>query len=178
MNAVWRNGMLYTVSTGASDPAGWPDERRSVVFWRRIATNGWPLSGLDPVCEMDGQIDGDVVGGVPEWRFMPSINVDPQDNVAICYSQSSTSHFVQMCYVARPAADTLPDIWRTQVMVRESAVTYDVLTDGRCRWGDYSVVAVDPVDGSFWASNERAKRYGVWPFRYTSWTTWWVNFDY
>jgi hypothetical protein len=159
MNVVWRNGSLYTAITGSA-----PSVARSVVHWQEIATNGFP-SGA-PSLVQAGSIDG----GPDEFTFLPSINVDPQDNVVICYSQSSANTFAEMRCVGRRPTDPHGSM-RDPRIIHASTIRYEdpgFGTTNLCRWGDYAAVAVDPTDGSFWICNE-------WVKTTLGWSTWWAN---
>ena len=121
-----------------------------------------PDSPIPPIPQ--GDIDD-----AGEWTFMPSIGVDPQDNVAICYSRSSASRFVEMWYAAQSATATG---WEKKELVVASTAAYVTDTDDEERWGDYSAVAIDPVNGSFWCCHEWVSSADA-----DYWRTYWANFD-
>jgi hypothetical protein len=86
------------------------------------------------------------------WRFMGSIAMDGQGNMALGYSASSSTIFPQLRYTGRLAADppnTLP---------QGEAHLFDgtgAQINTSNRWGDYSDLTVDPVDDmTFWYTNE------------------------
>ena len=85
------------------------------------------------------------------WRWMPSIAVDANGNVAIGYSVSSPSIFPGIRYAGRFATDPLNDLSQGEAIMtvgRGSQTEVD-------RWGDYTMTTIDPSDGvSFWHTNE------------------------
>ena len=85
------------------------------------------------------------------WRWMPSIAVDENANVAIGYSTSSASMFPGIRYAGRFASDPLNDLAQGEATMIDGAGSQI----GGNRWGDYTMTTVDPADGiSFWHTNE------------------------
>jgi hypothetical protein len=86
------------------------------------------------------------------FRWMPSINVDKQGNVAIGYSTSSTILNPEIRYAGRLAGDPLNNMAQGEATLITSC-GHQQSTSGR--WGDYSTMFVDPADGcTFWHVNE------------------------
>jgi hypothetical protein len=84
------------------------------------------------------------------WRFMPSIAVDASGNTAIGYSTSSTTMFPGIRYAGRLVTDPLNDLSQGEATMFNGAAGQT-----SNRWGDYSMLAVDPADGAtFWHANE------------------------
>ncbi len=84
-------------------------------------------------------------------RWMGSIAVDGQGNIALGYSVSSTSTFPSVRYTGRLAGDTLG----TMTLGEGTLVAGGGSQTGFNRWGDYSALSVDPVDDcTFWYTNE------------------------
>src|SRR3954452_21730308 len=77
------------------------------------------------------------------FRWMPSINVDRQGNVAIGYSTSSTTLNPEIRYAGRLAGD-LPNNMSQGEGTLITAGGHQTSTNGR--WGDYSTMFVDPAD--------------------------------
>jgi N-acetylneuraminic acid mutarotase len=85
------------------------------------------------------------------WRFMPSIAVDQNGNMAIGYSTSSSTLFPGVRYAGRLAADPPNDLGQGEAHMFDGTGSETSPT----RWGDYSMTTVDPADGiSFWHVNE------------------------
>ncbi len=96
------------------------------------------------------------------YRFMPSLAVDRQGNVAIGFNTSgaSTPDFPSIKYVGRLASDppnTLPQS-EIPLIAGSGSQTVDcgAPSPGLCdRWGDYSGMSIDPVDEcTFWYANQ------------------------
>src|SRR6476660_2792260 len=86
------------------------------------------------------------------FRWMPSINVDRQGNVAIGYSTSSTTLNPEIRYAGRLAGDPPNNMAQGEATLITSA-GHQTSTSGR--WGDYSTMFVDPTDScTFWHVNE------------------------
>jgi len=100
-------------------------------------------------------------------RWMGSVAMDKQGNMAMGYSVSSSSVFPSLRYTGRLATDPV------NTMQAESPI-YDGTgsqTGGLSRWGDYSAIAVDPSDDcTFWFTTEYLKTTGSfnWSTRISS----------
>ncbi len=85
-------------------------------------------------------------------RWMGSIAMDGNGNMALGYSASSSSVYPSIGYVGRLASDplgTLPQ-GETALIIGSGSQTH---SSGR--WGDYSSMSVDPTDGcTFWYTQE------------------------
>ena len=82
---------------------------------------------------------------------MGSIAEDKAGNIALGYSQSSSSVHPSIRYTGRLAGDTLGSMTQGEV----TAITGGGSQTTYSRWGDYSSMAVDPVDDcTFWYTNE------------------------
>ncbi len=150
MNAVWRNNRLYTVITGGF-PATSPTH--TVLYWYELLTDTGQLG-------MRGAVDG----GRNLYSYMPSINIDPAGNIALCYATSGPFNYVDVRFRTRRPTDPAGAL-RYRQKVKESTTSYRAFN-----WGDYSVNVIDPTDGSFWVAGE-------WAVGSYSWSTWWANFD-
>jgi hypothetical protein len=106
--------------------------------------NNWP-SGGTPELVQSGEIDP---GGTVR-TFFSTIAVDPNGNAAVVCARSSPTEFISMYRAVRRFNDplgTMPD----QAIVKASDGPYFT-----SRWGDYSGVAVDPMDNrTFWGHHE------------------------
>jgi len=83
-------------------------------------------------------------------RFMGSIAMDGDGNIALGYSVSSPTLNPGMRYATRLATDPLNTL-QTEVTLFAGGGSQT----GSNRWGDYSAMSVDPVDDcTFWYTNE------------------------
>jgi Bacterial Ig-like domain (group 3) len=93
------------------------------------------------------------------YRFMGSLAVDGQGNMALGYTTSngSSPNFPSIAYSGRLATDPLNTLPQTEVQLIAGAGSQtNTCGGGPCdRWGDYSAMSVDPVDDcTFWYVNE------------------------
>jgi hypothetical protein len=91
-------------------------------------------------------------------RWMPSIAVDQQGNVAIGYSTSNGTapNFPSIAYAGRLATDPLNTLPQSEVQLIAGAGSQTSCGGTPCgRWGDYTAMVVDPTDDcTFWYTNE------------------------
>jgi hypothetical protein len=81
---------------------------------------------------------------------MGSIAMDVEGNIALGYSVSSTTVKPSIRYATRLAGDPLGTLSTEAVMWAGNGVQTSIH-----RWGDYSAMVVDPVDGcTFWFTTE------------------------
>ena len=86
------------------------------------------------------------------WRWMPSIAVDQNGNMAIGYSTSSATQEPSIRYAGRLAADPLNNLGQGEAIMTAGGGHQ---THSSGRWGDYSMTTIDPVDNlTFWHTNE------------------------
>ncbi len=91
-------------------------------------------------------------GGDGLWRFMPSIAVDAQGNMAIGYSVSSSTTNPAIDYAGRLAGDPLNSLAQGEALLIQGGGSQ---TSSSGRWGDYSMLTIDPADHlTFWHANE------------------------
>lgn len=90
-------------------------------------------------------------------RFLPSLAVDHSGNMAIAYSVASSSLYPSIRYAGRMAGDPAGTLPQTETSLIEGTGSQSGSCGGSpCeRWGDYSVMTLDPSDGcTFWYVNE------------------------
>src|SRR5712672_965336 len=86
------------------------------------------------------------------WRWMPSIAVDQNGNMAIGYSASSAAQNPSIRYAGRLSADPLNNLGQGEAVMTPGGGHQ---THSSGRWGDYSMTTIDPVDNiTFWHTNE------------------------
>jgi PKD repeat protein len=92
-------------------------------------------------------------------RWMGSIAMDKDGNIALGYSVSSTSVFPSIKYTGRLASDTSG----TMTQGENTIINGTVSQTNAERWGDYSAMSVDPADDcTFWYTNEYVGSGGNW----------------
>jgi hypothetical protein len=84
----------------------------------------------------------------PKFRWMPSLSVDAQGNMAVGYSVSSVSMYPAIRATGRLATDHLGVLVSLEASIIEGTGSQ---LHGFSRWGDYSAMSVDPADDcTFW----------------------------
>jgi hypothetical protein len=113
------------------------------VRWAELRNSGgsWTLHQEGTFAPDDGH-----------HRWMGSAAMDKNGNIALGYSVSSREVFPSVRYTSRLASDPLGTLPGGEV---ELVAGSDVQRKSFSRWGDYSTMSVDPVDGcTFWYTQE------------------------
>jgi hypothetical protein len=142
----------FSVGGGSASADGGPPGTGSQIRWFELRNSGaaWSLF-------QEGTFDPG--GGLN--RFMGSISIDVQGNIALGYSASSAAAFPSIRYATRAPGDPAGTLGAEQVLQAGGGSQ----TSAADRWGDYSEMTVDPADGcTFWYTNEY--------YAATSATTW------
>ena len=124
-----------TVDASGNDDAG--------VRWAELRNSGsgWSLYQEGTYAPNDG-----------ENRWMSSIAMNDDGDIALGYSVSSTNTYPSVRYTTRSATDPLGVMPGGEV---EMIAGSGSQTSSSNRWGDYSTMSVDPVDGcTFWYTQE------------------------
>ncbi len=83
-------------------------------------------------------------------RFMGSISMDKNGNIALGYSVSGSDAFPSIRYATRKKTDPLGTLRKEKILKAGGGSQ-----TGSDRWGDYSAMTIDPVGGcQFWYTNE------------------------
>ena len=147
MNAVYRDGSLYTVH--CINVGG-----RAGVRWYQI----------DP--DTPSLLQFGTIADPVRSFYMPSISVNSSGDLGLGFTGSSPSEFAG-AYVTGRDASFPAGVTDTPVLVRPGQGPYTFLDNqGVSRWGDYSVTGVDPVDDqTFWTVQQFAlspNEWGLW----------------
>ncbi len=90
-------------------------------------------------------------------RWMGSIAADRSGDIALGYSESSTSVYPSVYFTGRVPSDPAGTMESEQLIIAGTGSQ----TGGLSRWGDYSSMTVDPVDDcTFWYTQEYIKSNG------------------
>jgi uncharacterized repeat protein (TIGR01451 family) len=87
-----------------------------------------------------------------DHRWMGSIAMDGAGNIALGYSVSSGTTFPSIRYTGRLDGDSLGSMTQGEGVLMDGSGSQ---TSSSGRWGDYSMLAVDPTDDcTFWYTQE------------------------
>jgi len=105
---------------------------------------------------------GTVGGGTsPLARWMGSIGMDKNGDIALGYSKSSSTVKPSIEYTGRIPTDALGKMESPKTVVNGGGVQ----TNSFNRWGDYSSMQIDPIDDcTFWYTQEYYKTTGSFNF--------------
>lgn len=160
--AVIRNNLLWTAhniqvnTSGVYNATGGRDGSR----WYQI-----DVSTATPTLTQSGTIF-DPAASNPVNYFIPSVSISGQGHAAFSLSSAGTAAFPNASTVGRLATDALGT---TGIIVNttSSSTTYNLQT-GTERWGDYSLVTLDPIDDqTLWMINEYCDASSSWASRVT-----------
>jgi hypothetical protein len=112
-------------------------------------------------------------------RWMGSIAMDRSGDIAVGYSVSSSTVSPSIRYTGRLASDTLGTLPQGETTMIAGSGSQ---TSGYNRWGDYSMMAVDPTDDcTFWytqeyytATSDRGWRTRIGSFKFPNCGTPWL----
>ncbi len=91
-----------------------------------------------------------------QWRWMPSIAMDKNQNIAVGFSRSGTAagQFPSIMYAGRTPGDPAGTL-EAEVLLKAGAGSQ---TSSAKRWGDYSAMTIDPTDDcTFWFTSQYQK---------------------
>ncbi len=143
VESLWVNHTTGTA--GAATPVS--------IQWGQINVTGGTVNSTI----VQQQIYNNGADGIN--RFMGSMAVDKQGNMALGYTASSGTLEPDIRYAGRLIGDPLNTLPQTEVSMLPTGFVRGVQTGscgGTCtRWGDYSAMSVDPVDDcTFWYTQE------------------------
>jgi hypothetical protein len=104
------------------------------------------------------------------YRWMGSIAMDHVGDIAVGYNVSSSSMSPSIRYTGRQSTDPL-NTMETEIDILSTAGVATASQTNTPRWGDYSSMAIDPVDDcTFWYTNQYqpAKGNNQWSTRIAS----------
>jgi hypothetical protein len=143
-DAVWRDNKLWVVFVFS--PRFGVNKGQATVHWVRLST-----SGVSVTFEAQGDFGGeDIAAGMQ--TYYPSVAVNQQGVVAYGYAASSPTTYAG-AYASVGTSDQ-------SYTVKSGLGPYNRTREGTNRWGVYSSISVDPMDGSFWVYNLYADTVG------------------
>ncbi|MCK5438708.1 MAG: hypothetical protein KAI97_02130, partial [Gemmatimonadetes bacterium] len=156
LNAVWRDNNLY-ISTTITPNAG-VDASQTTAHWFRVNTTG----GIGALALADQGNVGAEDLGTATYTFFPSVMVDHCGGMAIGFAACNQSMYCGAYYTGRKAGDPAGTVQPTGVLAAGQDYYLRTFGGSRNRWGDYSGLALDPMDEvTFWVYNEYAMTRGT-----------------
>jgi len=119
--------------------------------WYQLAVTGGTVVTSGPLQQSTWAPDSTVA------RWMPSLAVDKDGNMAIGYSVASSTLFPGIRYAGRLATDPANTLGQTETSLIEGTASQCCnFSDGTVnnRWGDYSAMTIDPDGCTFWYTTE------------------------
>src|SRR5438034_2301440 len=136
-------GVNHSISAGSSVGVRWYELR---------------ITGGNPTVFQQGTYAPD-----SSYRWMGSIALDRSGGIGLGFSVSSSSLNPQIHYTGRLAGDAAGAMTQGEGSIIDGAGSQ---TTNLSRWGDYSAMTVDPVDGcTFWYTNEYIPANGTFNWR-------------
>ncbi|MFC2952880.1 calcium-binding protein [Marinicaulis aureus] len=158
--AVWFEGKIYLTFSVA--PKTGPDAGQTTTHWVELDATAPAAISL----RTQGNIGGEDIG-VGVHTYHSSVNVNKDGSVLINFSASGPTVYPGAYYAFRGADDPAGAFGPVQTLAR--GVDYyfrnrfgeGISSQTTNRWGDFSGVGVDPVDGTtFWLFNQYADQRG------------------
>jgi hypothetical protein len=150
LNAEWRDHHLVAAQT-----IGVAADAQAHARWYDVDT-----TTASPTLIQDGTIG--VNSGTNS--YFPAITIAANDSLAMTWIESSPTEFMSMAETGRLVSDPSGQM-ATPVVERAGASAYTFGTSATvhtARAGDFSGIAADPSDGSFWAASEYAISTSSW----------------
>ena len=132
----------------------------------RNGSRWYQISNLSstPVLTQSGTLfDSSPVNPLGFW--IPSVAMSGQGHMALGSSRAGTANFAEIAVTGRLSDDALGTL-QAPTLAQTSAFTYNLANEAVQRWGDYSQVAVDPVDDmTLWTFQEYCSATNVYGIR-------------
>ncbi len=145
-SSAWRDDQLL-VATMVRPPSG-PDAGEGTVHWVSMDTTLFNL----PLVNDQGNVAGEDIAA-DTHTFYPSIAVNDSGTIGLGFAASGPAIYPGAYFTFRQPWDPPGTVQPSEVL-RAGVDRYIRVFGGRNRWGDYSGIATDPVDGCFWVYNE------------------------
>jgi hypothetical protein len=159
LNAVWRNGQIFLAASCM--PAAGADVGEVTAHWWRFNCAG-PAAGITLADQ--GNAGAEDLGA-NTYTWFPNVQVDVNLNMAVGFAASNGTIYAGAYYATRNFADAAGTIGGTMTLAAGLdwyVRTFSNSLTASSRWGDYSGLALDPVDEcSFWVYNEYAGTRGT-----------------
>jgi hypothetical protein len=161
MNAALRGTNFVTTHTVAAS-----GDNRNRVRWYMVNMSSWPTSGTPVLLQ-----SGNILGGTGQHHFMGAVTMNKYNDMAAVFTRSSSSIVADIMATARRSTDAAGTMGALRLLESSAGSTYG--SSGFNRWGDYSMVTVDPSDeAAFWCVHMSGTSTGAWR---TSFFKFWMS---
>ena len=127
LDAMWRNGRLWTSASAACVPAG-DSTTRSCAHVIEVDTATTPAIAQDIIFGASG-----------EYFSWPALRTDASSDLYVSLTHTNAAIFAEARATGRPASDP-PNTMSGSTVLRAGDIAHD-----SARWGDYLAAAVDPL---------------------------------
>jgi hypothetical protein len=159
--ARMHHGRLWTAHNIEVDANG-----NASASGNRNGARWYEITNLDssPSLRQSGTLF-DSAASNPNSYFIPSCAVSGQGHMALACSTAGVNSYAQIAAAGRFANDPLGSIGAPTI-VQASNTSYNVGSQTPRRWGDYSIVSVDPNDDmTMWTVQEYCDATNSWAVR-------------
>jgi len=140
LDAMWRNGSLWTSASAACLPSG-DSTTRSCAHVIEVNTTTPPTVLQDML-----------FGAAGEYFSWPALRSDASGDLYVSLTHTNAAIFAEARATGRPSTDP-PNTMSGSTLLRAGAIAHD-----SARWGDYLAAAVDPLFSEcVWLVGEYAK---------------------
>ena len=142
LNGVESLWLTHTVGSGGSP-------NTAQLRWYQLPVTGGAVAG--------SPAQQSTFGPDTKNRFMPSLALDKNGDMAIGYSVSDAAMYPSIRYAGRLATDPANTLGQTESsLIEGTGFQCCTFSDGstNTRWGDYSAMTIDPDGCTFWYTNE------------------------
>jgi len=143
MNAVYRDGSIWTAHTVSQGG-------RAAARWYELDPSSLTV------------VQSGTIADSTRHYFFPSISVNQNGDVVMGFSGSHAGEYAGAWYTGRKAGDALGAMAAPVQYRAGNAPQNNIDSGGRNRFGDYSLTAIDPIDGTFWTVQEYAHSTNTW----------------
>jgi len=141
LDAMWRNGQLWTSASAACVPTG-DSSTRSCAHVIEVDTIATPPAVVQDI----------MFGASGQYFSWPALRTDANSDVYVSLTHTNSAIFAEARATGRPATDP-PNTMSGSTVLRAGDVAHN-----SSRWGDYLGAAVDPVfPRCVWLIGEYAK---------------------
>jgi hypothetical protein len=154
-NALWRDNSLY-LGANCNPPSG-PDAGQVTAHWWQVSTTFDGVNSPAVTLADQGNIGAEDLGA-GTYTYFPSVMVDAAGDLAVGFCASGPSVYAGAYFASRIPSDAPGTIGPTCTLAPGVDYYYRVFPpDTRNRWGDYTGLALCPVDEmTFWVYNQYA----------------------